>query len=95
MLRSKVSLPLLLAALLSACSFEGVSEAKTACVSEIQNKLNVDVSASPSSWSSFAGTGGKGTTFTFTQTSNVPGVVCQTSGGKVVALTKSETMVVK
>jgi Flp pilus assembly protein TadG len=70
---------------------EGIKEAKLACVAEIQKKLNVDVSKSPSGWSSFAGTSGKGTTYTFSQTATAPGVVCITSNGKVVSLTKSET----
>jgi len=70
---------------------EGIKEAKSACVTEIQKKLDVDVSSSPSGWKSFAGTSGKGTTYTFTQTATAPGVVCTTSDGKVVSLTKSET----
>jgi len=74
---------------------EGINEAKLACVSEIEKKLDADVSNAPSSWKSFAGTSGKGTTFTFNQTASTPAVVCQTSGGKVVSLTKSETTVIQ
>ncbi len=91
----KIPLLILSACAMSACSMEGVKESKSACISEIQEKLGVDVTNAPSGWSSYAGTGGKGTTFTFNQTATTPGVICKTSGGKVISLTKSETTVIQ
>ena len=80
---------------LSACSTEAIDTAKSACASEIQSRMDVDVSAAPSSWKSYAGTGGKGTTITYSQTADTPAIVCQTTNGEVTSLTKSETTVVQ
>ena len=80
---------------LSACSLEAIDTAKSACASEIQSRMDVDVSAAPSSWNSYAGTGGKGTTITYSQTADTPAIVCQTTNSEVTSLTKSETTVVQ
>ena len=80
---------------LPACSLEGIGEAKQACIAEVESRLNIDISDAPSGWSSYAGTEGKGTKFTFSQTETTPGIVCNTSNGEVISLTKSETTVVQ
>ena len=80
---------------LAACSMEGIGEAKQACIAEVQSRMELDISAVPSGFQSFAGTEGKGTTFTFSQTETTPAIVCNTSNGKVVSITKSETTVVQ